>query len=251
MTIHGKVALVTGGSRGIGRAIALRLAQEGADTAINFFTSMDEAEETAKSVEALGRKAHLIRANVAEPESIQYMFDEINQVFGGLDILINNAASGVLRPSLELNVRHWEWTMNVNARALLLCAQKATPLMQARGGGRIVSITSLGSSRVIPDYAIVGASKAALESLTRYLAAELAPLGILVNAVAGGLVDTDALKAFPRRRQMLALTEERTPTGRLLQPEDIAHCVAFLCSDKATMICGQIIVVDGGYSLMG
>ncbi|MDI3317179.1 MAG: enoyl-[acyl-carrier-protein] reductase FabL [Bacillota bacterium] len=245
----GKVALVTGGSRGIGRAITLRLAAEGADVAINFFRNRKPAEETAGEVEAMGRRAHLVRAHVGEPERVQAMFDEVEATFGRLDILVNNAASGSLHPVMELDAKGWDWTMNINARGAFLCSQAAVPLMQKAGGGRIVNITSLGSHRVIPYYVAVGVSKAALEALTRYLAVDLARYGIAVNAVSGSVVDTDAIRHFPNREELLASAQRETPAGRILRPEDIAAAVAWLCSDEAEMVRGQVLVVDGGYSL--
>jgi enoyl-[acyl-carrier protein] reductase III len=178
------------------------------------------------------------------------MFDQVRERFGYLDILINNSASGVNRPSTELTPHHWDWTLNVNARGAWLCARAALPLMKPRGGGAVVSISSLGGSRVMRDYFLVGVSKAALEALTRYLAVELAPAGIRVNAVSGGLVETDALKSFSWGSQVIDQTIERTPAGRMAMPEDIAHAVAFLCSDHAAMIRGQTLIVDGGFSLL-
>jgi enoyl-[acyl-carrier protein] reductase III len=177
------------------------------------------------------------------------MFDEVKEAFGGLDVLVCNAASGFIRPALEQDSRGWDWTMNINARSVLFCAQQAHPLMKARGGGYIVSISSLGSIRVMPEYVAIGASKAALEALTRYLAFELAADNIVVNAVSGGIVETDALKHFPRRDEMLAGAIARTPAGRLTVPEDIAKVVAFLCTPDAQMIRGQTIIVDGGFTL--
>ncbi|MDI3298635.1 MAG: enoyl-[acyl-carrier-protein] reductase FabL [Bacillota bacterium] len=245
----GKVALVTGGSRGIGRAITLRLASEGADVVINFFRNRGPAEETARQVEAMGRRARLVRAHVGEPEKVRAMFEEVEAAFGRLDILVNNAASGSLHPVMELDAKGWDWTMNINARGAFLCSQAAVPLMQKAGGGRIVNITSLGSHRVIPYYVAVGVSKAALEALTRYLAVDLARYGIAVNAVSGSVVDTDAIRHFPNREELLASAQRETPAGRILRPEDIAAAVAWLCSDEAEMVRGQVLVVDGGYSL--
>jgi enoyl-[acyl-carrier protein] reductase III len=246
--MHGKVALVTGGGRGIGRAIALRLAQSGADLVVNYLRNSEAAEQTAAEARALGVRAEALRGHVGEPEKVTQLFDEVRQRFGALDILVNNAASGVIRPALELEPRHWDWTVNINARGAWLCAKQAVPLMEGRGG-RIVNISSLGSGRVLTDYLAVGVSKAALESLTRYLAVELAPLDIAVNAVAGGLVETDALRYFDHRETMLADARARTPAGRMVEPADIANAVAFLCTPDANMIRGQVIVVDGGYSL--
>ncbi len=248
MELAGKLALVTGGGRGIGRAVGLALAQRGADVLVNFFRNEDAASATADEVRALGRDAATIRGHVGDPARVERMFDQIAERWGRLDILVNNAASGVIRPLLDLEPRHWDWTLDINARGAWLCARAAAPLMDGRDG-RIVSISSLGSARVFPEYSAVGISKAALESLTRYLAIELAPKGIAVNAVSGGLVDTDALKHFPRRDQMLEDARARTPAGRMVEPEDLAQAVAFLCGPGAQMIRGQVLVVDGGISL--
>jgi enoyl-[acyl-carrier protein] reductase III len=247
MSFEGKVALVTGGGRGIGRAIALKLASQGADIIVNFFRRRSTAEQTAKDIEALGVKAEIIRANVGEPAKIDELFDMIGNKFGRLDILINNAASGVGRPVMDIDVKAWEWTMDINARACLLCAQRATKLMGGRGG-KIVSISSLGSRFVLPNYAIVGISKATLETLTRYLAIELAPQGICVNAVAASAVETEALK-FYFKEGLVKDDRQVTPAGRRVTPEDVANVVAFLCSEEAFMIRGQTIIVDGGTSV--
>lgn len=247
MPLKGKVTLVTGSGRGIGRAIALKLASQGSDIIVNFFRRREAAEKTAKDIEALGVKALVIRANVGDPAKLDEMFDTIATKFGHLDILINNAASGVGRSVLDVDIKAWDWTMNINARAFLLCAQRAAKLMEGRGG-KMVSITSLGSSFVLPTYAVVGVSKAALEALTRYLAIELAPKGICVNAVAASAVETEALKFYIREGLMKDI-RQATPAGRMVIPEDVANVVAFLCSEEAFMIRGQTIIVDGGTSV--
>ncbi|MGA8849429.1 MAG: enoyl-[acyl-carrier-protein] reductase FabL [Dehalococcoidia bacterium] len=247
MSLEGKLALVTGGGRGIGRAIALKLASQGADVIIDFFRRRDNAEQTAKDIEALGVKAEVIRANVGDPAKIDEMFDMISNKFGRLDILISNAASGVGRPIMDIDVKAWEWTMDINVRACLLCAQRAAKLMESRGG-KIVSISSLGSRFVLPNYTVVGVSKAALEALTRYLAIELAPRGICVNAVAASAVETEALK-FYFKEGLAKDNRQVTPAGRMVIPEDVANAVAFLCSEEAFMIRGQTIIVDGGTSV--
>lgn len=249
----GKLALVTGASRGIGRAIALRLASEGADVAINYFRSRPQAEAVLKEVERLGRRGVLIKANVGDEDGLKAMFETVEAAFGGLDFLINNAASGYNRPALEQKVKGWDWTMNINARAVLFSAQHAAPLMHKRGGGAIVNLSSIGALHVMPDYVLVGTSKAALEALTRYLAVELAPLNITVNAVSAGYVATDAMKYFSGTQAILAdperFAQERIPAGRLVTPEDVAAAVAFLCSPDALMIRGQSILIDGGMTL--
>jgi enoyl-[acyl-carrier protein] reductase III len=153
---------------------------------------------------------------------------------------------------LEQKPKGWDWTMNINARSLLFGAQRAVPLMEKRGGGAIVSITSAGSTRVLPDYVVVGASKAALEALTRYLAVELIPKNIVVNAVSPGVVETEALTHFAAmksKENILQKFIERVPAGQLVTPDDVAGVAAFLCSPAARMIVGQTIVVDGGYLL--
>jgi enoyl-[acyl-carrier protein] reductase III len=244
------VAVVTGSSRGIGKAIALRLAKEGYDIVVNYARSKEAALQTAQEIEALGRKALVVKANVGKVEKIQEMFAQVDEVFGRVDVLINNAASGVLRPAMELEESHWNWTMDINSKALLFCAQEAAKRMEKVGGGKIVSISSLGAIRYLENYTAVGVSKAAVESLTRYLAVELAPKNISVNAVSGGAVDTDALKHFPNREELLSDAIAKTPAGRMVKPEDIVNAVMFLLSDDAEMIRGQTIIVDGGRSLL-
>ena len=235
--------LVTGGSRGIGKAIALRLAREGAArVVIGYLRSDRAAEETAAQIEALGSKPLLVRGNISSKRVLEQVTE-----LGPLTALVHNAATGVARPALETDVRHWDWTLNANARAFLQLAAAAAPQMAP--GSSLVAISSLGSSRVLENYTLVGTSKAALEALVRYLAVELAPKGIRVNAVSGGLVETGALEHFPNREEMLRVSRERTPAGRMVRPEDIAAVVAFLLSPAAEMIRGQTIIVDGGFSL--
>jgi enoyl-[acyl-carrier protein] reductase III len=247
--LKGKVALVTGSSRGIGRAIALRLAREGADVIINFFRRREAAEQTAEDIEKLGVTSKVIKANVGDPEKISEMFSDINRSFGRLDIFINNAASGLPRSALDLDTKAWEWTMDINARAFLLCTQRAVELMEGRGG-KIVAISSLGSSLVLPAYTAIGVSKATLEALTRYLAIELAPKNICVNAVAASLVPTETGMLYAQAgKQGAASPLPTTPAGRLVSAEDIANVVAFLCGEEAFMIRGQTIIIDGGTSL--
>lgn len=243
----GQVALVTGGSRGIGRAIALHFAKQGADIAFNYIRSHAEAKRTKDMILEEGVRCLAIRAHLGDEAKIKELFAKIEEEFGHLNILVNNAASGVQRPALELKTKHWDWTMNINARAPWLCAKEAARLM--KGGGKIVNITSLGSHKVLPYYFSVGVSKASLEALTRYLAVELSPLGISVNAVSAGYIETNALTYFPNREEMLASARVATPANRILTADDVAKVVGFLCSEEANMIRGQTIVVDGGTSL--
>jgi enoyl-[acyl-carrier protein] reductase III len=247
--LQGKIALITGGSRGIGRAIAIRLAEQGADVVVNYVRHKRDAGDTAQEVEKLGRKCLLVKANVANSDDVVKMFDSIAKEFDHLDILVSNAASGVLKPALELTERHWNWAMDINARALLTLVQQGLPLMKR--GSRVMAVSSLGSVRAIENYTTVGASKAALESLVRHLAVELGPQGIHVNTISAGAVDTDALKHFPNRDEILGAAMARTPLGRLTTPQDVADIALFLCSNLSDMIQGQVITVDGGYAIRG
>jgi len=243
MTFEGASVLVTGGTRGIGNAIALRFASLGARrVAVGYMRGDRAAEETASELRALGAEPVLVRGNVASAR----VADEVSAL-GPLDVLVHAAATGVIRPALETEDKHWDWTLSANARALLSLARAAAPSMPA--GSSIVGISSLGSIRVLDNYALVGASKAALEALVRYLAVELAPRGIRVNAVSAGVVETGALEHFPNKEAMLEMGK-RNPVGRIVTPGDVAACVTFLCSTEADMIRGQTLVIDGGWSLL-
>ena len=249
--LSGKVALVTGASRGIGRGIAIELAKAGADVIVHYARKTSAALEVVDEIKALGRRAIAVKANLADAEKIDAMFEQIESAFGGVDIFVANAATGGFRPMLETTDKHWDWTMDVNARSILRCVKRIAPHMIERGWGRIVTITSLGSTRVVPSYSVIGLSKAVIESLTRYLAAELAPNGIIVNAISPGLVETDAINAMPEgARLALEHVRRRSPTRRLVTPQDVGKVAAFLCSESAEMIIGQTIMVDGGFSLL-
>ena len=244
----GKRGLVTGGSRGIGRAIAIRLAAEGADVAVNFVKDEESAADTVKELESLGRKAVAIQADVSEPKEIKRLFAGVKEAFGGLDLFVSNAVSGVVGPAERIGRFGWDRAMNTNARSFLLGVQQAVKIF-GEGGGKIVAVSSIGSVTCLPGYAAVGASKSALESLVRYFALELAPRGINVNAVSGGPVDTSALDYFPDKEQLLGEWTERTPAHRIARPEEIASVAAFLLSDDASWIQGRTIVADGGLTL--
>ena len=236
--------LVTGGTRGIGRAIALRFARDGAERLVLGYMRNDRAaEEAAEEVREAGAEPVLVRGNVASERVVGELASH-----GPYGVVVHNAATGVIRAALETEDKHWDWTLSANARAFLSLARAAAPDMPA--GGTIVAVSSLGSTRVLENYVLVGTSKAALESLVRYLAVELAPRGIRVNAVSAGVVETGALEHFPNRETMIREGLERTPAGRLVEPEDMAGAVAYLASADAEMVRGHTLVVDGGFSLL-
>ena len=243
MSFEGASVLVTGGSRGIGRAISLRFAELGARrVAIGYLRNDRAAEETAEELRGAGAEPLLLRGNVASERVV-----EEAAALGPFDAVVHNAATGVIEPALETEDKHWDWTLSANARALLSLARALAPKMKP--GSSIVGISSLGSTRVLENYVLVGVSKAALEAVVRYLAVELAPRGIRVNAVSAGVIETAALDHFPNREQMIAAGLERTPAGRLVEPRDVAEAVCFLCSGAAEMVRGHTLVVDGGFSL--
>ena len=242
----GKTTLVTGASRGIGKAIALEFAKRGSNIAFNYLRNHKAAAESKKEIEGLGVKCVAIRAHLGDPDKIEEMFENISAEFKTINFLVNNAASGVQKQAIDLQPKHWDWAMNINARAPWLCSVKASELMTE--GGSIVNITSEGSRTVLPYYLSVGTSKAALETLTRYLAVELAEKNINVNAISGGYIETGAFDSFPNRESM-ATAGKKTLAARKMSVAAIATVAAFLCSSDAHMIRGQILVVDGGVTL--
>lgn len=249
MNLLNKVALITGSSRGIGRAIALELSARGADIVINYINKQELAHQVAEEIKQKGRKAIVINANVGYLQDINKMFTSIKEEFEYLDIFIHCAVTSNFSDLLNIKERHWDFIQNVNLKSFLLCVQQAVKLMQGRKG-TILGISSLGSHRYIKNYGALGVAKAGLEALIRYLAVELREYGINVNAICGGPIDTDALRAHPQYESLKNQWIKFTPARRLGRPEDISKIAAFLCSDDADWICGQTIIADGGLSLM-
>ncbi|MCC6195098.1 MAG: enoyl-[acyl-carrier-protein] reductase FabL [Burkholderiales bacterium] len=247
--LAGKVALVTGAARGIGRATARKLAASGCDVAVNYYNSAEAAESLCAEVRAHGRRAVAIQGSVGLPDSVDEMFAELRKHFERLDIIVSNAASGVLKPTVDMTLKHWRWCLETNALALNLLTQRALPMLGP--DARIIAMSSLGAQRAMPGYGFIGASKAALEALARALAQELGPRGVRVNVVSAGVVDTDALAYFPNREELLASFARRAPAGPVLTPEDVANAVYLLCLPEASMINGHTLVVDGGFAISG
>ncbi len=268
MSLEGRIVLVTGGSRGIGRAIALRLARERpAHVVIGYCLDHDAARRTVADLEALGVGASSLAADLGHPAEVDLLFARVGERFGRLDVFVSNAARATFRPVAELSAKAFRRTVEINAQAFLLGAQRAADLMDGpdrgqggeddpdgqgdRGsrGGRIVAVSSLGAHACAPGYAALGAAKAAVEALARYLAVELAPRGINVNVVCGGLIDTPSVRRHPQYEELARSIAARTPAGRVGRPEDLAGIVAFLCGPEAGWIRGQTLVADGGFSL--
>jgi enoyl-[acyl-carrier protein] reductase III len=247
--LRGKCALVTGAARGFGAAIAKRLAAEGCKVIVNYRRSMSDAQAVVDDIKAAGGEAIAVRADIGKEENLDRLFATVKSECGKLDIVIANAAFGVPGSVMKSTTKHWDVTMASSARSLLDMARRAVPLMN--GWGRIISITSDGGQRVIPGYGLVGPAKAALEAITRTLAYELAPKGIIVNGILAGLADTKSSRSIPGATNVLGHATFHTPMGRIVEPEDIARVVAYLASDEAVMICGQFITVDGGRNIMG
>lgn len=251
--LSGRVALVTGAARGIGRACAIRLAKAGADVVVNYKSSRAAAEEVARGIQQGGRQAPVVKADVSEPEDVAAMMEYVQERFGQLDILISNAATGGFRPLMQASPRHFDAAMHTNTWSLVGLVQAARPLLQRSSGrGKLVALSSHGSGRALPSYGLIGASKAALEALVRHLALELGPSGINFNVVLAGLVETDSTRNLPGAEELFRTAQQRLLVGpRRLTPEDIAEAVLFLSSSQSDLVQGQTLVVDGGAALHG
>jgi len=246
--LSGRIALVTGGSRGIGRACALQLAEAGADVIINYVSSRSAAIEVAECVDTLGQRAYVVKADVSEEDDVSSMMEFIEAEIGQLDIVVSNAATGGFRPLLSANSRHFHNAMNTNALALVLLVQRAMPLLEKSAArAKVIAISSHGSEMALPWYGLIGGSKAALESLARHLTLEVGDRGVNVNVVKAGLVETDSTRVIPNSEQMFEGRREKTMMGdRMLLADDVANAVLFLASPLSDMVQGETLVVDGG-----
>ncbi|MBI1746453.1 MAG: SDR family oxidoreductase [Acidobacteria bacterium] len=251
INLKGKTALITGASRGIGRACALRLAEAGCDIAFTYLNSPRNAREVADEVAHFGRQALAIKADVSQPSDIETTVRITGEEFGRLDVLISNAAGGGFRPVLDTTLPNFDYAMHINVRALILLAQYAAPwLEKATDRGKIITMSSMGGSRAIPLYGLIGAAKGAIESLTRHLALELGPRGINVNCICAGMVDTGALSHLPNKEDILRMRRQKSLVGDIdLKPEHVADVALFLASPLANLVQGATLVIDGGTSL--
>ena len=249
--LKGKVALITGGTRGIGKATALALGEVGAKIAINYFKSRSNAEEALVEISGKGIEVEAFRGNIGNTEHLEKLVKDVLERFGRIDILISNAASGPIGKTIGMDIKKWMDAMEINAKSFFYLSTHIFPIMKANGWGRIIAVSSLGAIRSLPGYGALGASKAAIESTVRNLAAELAQHNVIVNGVSAGVTDTQSLEAFPQRQEILDFCLKRTPQRKVGTPEDIAPVIRFLCSEDAKWITGQVITADGGYSIVG
>lgn len=251
--LSGRIALVTGGSRGIGRATAVALAEAGADVAITYVNARRNAEEVGAQILELGRRTLVVRADLSDEGDTTHLVDAVAEQLGGLDILVSNAAGGGFRPLLETSGAQLDYAIHLNVRAFMLLTQSAAPHLEKRAidgrRSKVVTVSSWGAERALPMYGAIGACKAAIESMTRHAALELGHRGINVNCVRAGVVDTGSLRSLPGVEAVLEERRQRSMVDRNIEPQDVADAIAFLVSDRANMIQGQTLVLDGGTSL--
>ncbi len=249
--LTGRVALVTGSSRGIGKACALRLAEAGADVIVNYVTSRSAAAEVAGEIQALGQRTVVVKADVSEQDDVFSMIDFIKDTFGTLDILVSNAATGGFRPLLTTTARQFEAAMNTNARALIFLVQAALPLLErSEGRAKVIGLSSHGSNMALPMYGLIGSTKAALESVIRHFALEIGSRGVNLNVIQAGLVETDSTRQIPNQEEILAQRRAKSMVGdRPLNARDVADAVLYLASPLSDMVQGQTLVVDAGTSI--
>ncbi len=247
MSERRKVAVVTGGTRGIGRAISLALAEEGMRVLAPYARNRRAAEALEEEARGRGLEIEGIRGDLSKEAALMSTLDAIRERAETVDVLIHAAATGVHKPAAEITPKHLRFTFETNVFAFHSLLRELLPRIPE--GGRIVGLTSAGGVRTYPTYAAVGGSKGGLEALLRHWAVELAPRGIAVNLVSPGTVRTEALDAMPDTDQRIAIAEQRTPTGRLTTCEEVARVVVFLCSEAAAQIIGQTLVIDGGRTL--
>lgn len=247
--LKGKKAFITGGTRGIGRAIAVKLAESGCELVLNYLDNADAANETLELIKPFGVKTHLLQANLRDMMEAKKAGKQALEILGGnIDFFIHSAALGSFKKTSEIKPNQWDLSMDINVKAMLMICQVLKPAMPR--GSSIIALSSSGSTKAVPNYGAIGISKAALESMVRYLAVDYAPDGVRVNAVSGGFIDTKSLTAFPEYERLKEEAVKRTPAGRIGTAEDLAGIVRFLCTPEASWLCGQTILADGGMGLV-
>jgi len=251
ISLKGQVALVTGASRGIGRACALKLAEAGADVVVNYLSSHSAATEVAQQIQQMGQRSAVVKADVSEDEDVAAMVEFIGQRFGRLDIVVSNAAGGGFRPLMDAKRKHFDAAMSTNVLGLLHLVQSAQSLLaRTEGRARVIALSSHGSHAAMSNYGLIGSSKAALESLVRHLALELGNSGINFNLVLAGLVETDSTRNLPGAEMLFDYSRQRTlVSSRSLTAEDVADAVLFLASPLSDLVQGATLVVDGGLGI--
>jgi NAD(P)-dependent dehydrogenase (short-subunit alcohol dehydrogenase family) len=253
LPLTGRVALVTGGSRGIGAAITTHLAGLGATVAINFVDRVGPARELRDRLLAMGHTVSLHRADLSQPDECEALVEAVGETHGGLTIVVHNAAAAVYRPLPETTLAQWQFAQDTNCRSTWLLAKFALPYLRNRPGARFLSVTNASTTKIMPGAGAFAAAKSGLETLTEYLSNELAPPGIVANCVRPGLVRTRVFEVKPELERAAAHERAVTPWpgGRTTTPEDVAGVIGLLCRDEAGWIVGQTITVDGGYHLWG
>jgi len=248
-SLQGKRVLVTGGTRGIGRAISMRFARAGSEVIANYVRDPKSAETLSSEATEEGLRIDLCRADLTSPKGMDQIVEHVQGRFATLSTLVHCAATGVHRPLEQLTLRHFDWTFALNTRAFFDLVLRLVPRFDAQGAS-VLALSSDGATRAIPQYTVVGASKGALEAMVRHLAVELAPRGIRVNTLSCGSVLTEAWKSMPDADKRLSDTGRRSPLGRLVTLDEVAWSAQFLCSDAASGIVGQALVVDGGVRIV-
>lgn len=248
MIFKDKTLLVTGGTRGIGKKICYEFAKRGCNVIFTYVRSNTESKKIKKDLNKLGVLAIAKKLNLNSSKDIDNFTNDIHKLDLKINFLINNAASGIMKNSLETTEKHWDWTMQINAKGPWILSKKISKIMPSKG--RIINISSPGSTKVLNNYFSIGVSKAALESITRYMAFDLAHKGINVNSISSSLVETDAIKHFPNQSEIKEILSRRNPKQKKLITEDIAKAAVMLCTEESEMIVGQNILVDGGDTLL-